>query len=128
MRYYLLLVALALFALPACKTSTGAQVAKKDKPQREYQELADILRLQPSLQVRGQGSNVTVIVRGDKSFSQTSEPLYVLDGVPVGRSYNDVANTVDPRRVASIEVLTGARASLYGTRGANGIILIKMKD
>jgi TonB-dependent SusC/RagA subfamily outer membrane receptor len=62
-----------------------------------------------------------VLVRGYSSLFGSNEPLYVVDGVPV--------NTIDdlsPRLVKSIGVLKGPAAAIYGSRGANGVILIDL--
>ena len=61
-------------------------------------------------------------IRGSTSFQGGTEPLYVLDGVPL--SGEPVVNIKD---IEEIEVLKGSDASMYGTRGANGVILITTK-
>ncbi|WP_242926620.1 SusC/RagA family TonB-linked outer membrane protein [Pontibacter vulgaris] len=83
---------------------------------------------------------VTVRVRGVGSISNSSQPLYVIDGVPMaqvanlntfnggnGTRYNPLAD-LNPNDIASIEVLKDAAASaLYGSRAANGVILVTTK-
>ena len=69
---------------------------------------------------RGEGLNINV--RGISSLSATS-PLYVIDGV-----YGDI-NMVDPADIQSIEVLKDASAAaIYGSRAANGVVLITTKS
>ncbi len=77
------------------------------------------------------GGGVTVRVRGTNSISATSEPLYVIDGVPAfvgSRSANPTANPladINPSDVESIEVLKDASsAAIYGARGANGVVIV----
>ena len=54
------------------------------------------------------------------------EPLIIIDGVPAGATnVIDIINSIPPHLVDYIEVLTGGDAGMYGTRGANGVILIK---
>ena len=84
------------------------------------------------------GGGVSVRIRGTNSISANSEPLYVVDGVPAfvgsldrgggrGHSTNPLAD-MSPNDIASIEVLKDASATaIYGSRGANGVVLITTK-
>lgn len=69
----------------------------------------------------------SIRIRGARSLNSTSEPLFVLDGMPQhngGASLSDLS----PQDIKSIEVLKDAAAtSVYGSRGANGVILIATK-
>ena len=49
------------------------------------------------------------------------EPMFVVDGVPA----NSIDN-IDPQNVKSVEVLKGSAASIYGSRGSSGVILINL--
>lgn len=86
------------------------------------------------------GAKTTLRVRGVASMNASTEPLYVLDGVPIP-SY-DLSNftsmseaggmgfieTLNPADIESITVLKdAASASLYGAKGANGVVLITTK-
>ncbi len=85
------------------------------------------------------GSTPSIRIRGNGSMNATSEPLYVVDGVPVvsgdvGQmsdytySTNNIMNSLNPEDIESISVLKDAAASsLYGSRAANGVILITTK-
>ena len=84
------------------------------------------------------GSSVAVRVRGTSSISSGSQPLYVVDGIPINAgSYsqlgfgNQIANTladINPTDIESIEILKdAAAAAIYGSRGANGVVLITTK-
>ena len=71
------------------------------------------------------GSAASVIIRGVKSLSGSNGPLYVVDGVPVAAG---VFNTLNSNDFESIAVLKDASsAAIYGSRGANGVILITTK-
>ncbi len=71
------------------------------------------------------GTSAQVIIRGVKSISGGTSPLYVLDGVPIA---SGVFNTLNPNDFESITVLKDATAAaLYGSRGANGVIVITTK-
>jgi len=87
------------------------------------------------------GSGTNIIIRGYSSFSQSNQPLFIVDGVPFDSGTNtpdDFVNgnsgssrflDLDPNSIASISVLKGlAAATLYGSQGRNGVILITTKD
>lgn len=57
-----------------------------------------------------------------------NEPLYVVDGLIIGNSYRRVKDIVQAVDVADVDGLSGSEASFYGTRGANGVILITTKQ
>lgn len=65
--------------------------------------------------------NVTIQIRGMNSISASNEPLIVVDGIPYLGSLMDIA----PSDIQSVEILKDASSSaIYGSRGANGILLI----
>ena len=69
------------------------------------------------------GASFTVRIRGTNSISSSSDPLYVVDGYAGA----DI-NAITPTDIASIEVLKDASATaIYGSRGANGVVLITTK-
>ncbi|KMQ66240.1 membrane protein [Chryseobacterium angstadtii] len=71
------------------------------------------------------GSTASVRIRGVGSISASSDPLYVVDGIP----FDGNINSISPNDIESISVLKDATASsLYGSRGANGIIIITTKS
>lgn len=71
------------------------------------------------------GSESTITIRGG-GLSQDAAPLYIIDGFPM-ENFN--LNTLDPRSIASIEVLKDASSiAIYGSRGANGVIIINTKE
>ena len=70
------------------------------------------------------GAAMNVRIRGVRSLTASNEPLYVVDGVPLGGGIQDF----NPSTIASIEVLKDAAATaIYGSRGANGVILVTTK-
>lgn len=89
--------------------------------------MADILSRVPGLSVTGSGRNLSIQVRGRKSFTQSEEPLFVVNGQILGNGFQSV-DFIDPLMVDRISVLKdGASTSEYGHRGANGVILIQLK-
>lgn len=72
------------------------------------------------------GSGVTVRIRGGSSLRGSNAPLVVVDGFPLGDAGN--LKQINPADINSIEVLKDASASsIYGSRGANGVIIITTK-
>lgn len=74
-------------------------------------------------QVSGKpGGGMTVRIRGQASITAGNQPLYVIDGMPIVGDISDI----NPNEIESISVLKDAAAtSLYGSRAANGVILIE---
>lgn len=69
------------------------------------------------------GATISVRVRGGGSITQSNDPLYVVDGFPVGSIDNIAASEIE-----SIDVLKDASSTaIYGARGANGVILVTTK-
>lgn len=70
------------------------------------------------------GGNVSIRIRGTNSINSGNEPLFVIDGFPGAGDLN----SINPSDIASIEILKDASATaIYGSRGANGVILITTK-
>ena len=85
------------------------------------------------------GGSSNVIIRGNTSLTGDNQPLYVIDGVPVDNSnyssgnnsydYGNAASDINPDDIKSMNVLKGAAATaLYGSRAANGAIIITTKS
>lgn len=88
------------------------------------------------------GGGISIQIRGTNSFQGSTEPLYVIDGVPISDSNDDTINfdssspnysnalsSLNPNDIASIEILKDASATaIYGSRGANGVVLITTKS
>lgn len=91
------------------------------------------------IQITSQGGQVgasqNIVIRGNSSFGDNS-PLIVVDGVPIqndngtGSAVNlgSGLNDINPEDIASISVLKGGSAALYGMRAGNGVILITTKS
>ena len=70
------------------------------------------------------GSSATIRVRGYGSINASSDPLYVVDGIP----YDGSLSSINPSDIESMTILKDASAgALYGARGANGVVLITTK-
>ncbi len=72
------------------------------------------------------GADATVQLRGINSINGNTEPLFIMDGVPVNE---DRFRALNPNEIASITVLKDAGATaIYGSRGANGVVVIETKQ
>jgi len=72
------------------------------------------------------GQDMKVVIRGIGSLGAGSEPLYVVDGFPIGTS---IGNIINPADIESITVLKDAASTaIYGARGSNGVVLITTKS
>lgn len=91
----------------------------------------------------GTGSSVSMVIRGAKSLSSDNQPLFVIDGVPIANTLNNISqvgndNRVDfgnsisglnPDDIENVSVLKGpSAAALYGSRAGNGVVLITTKS
>ncbi len=94
-------------------------------------------------QTGGAGSSVSMVIRGATSLSNDNQPLFVIDGVPINNTLNNVSqvgsdNRVDfgnaisslnPEDIANVTILKGpSAAALYGSRAGNGVVLITTKS
>ncbi|WP_339925599.1 TonB-dependent receptor [uncultured Cyclobacterium sp.] len=73
------------------------------------------------------GQNPQVLIRGRRSISASNDPLYVIDGIPQTSATSAIFD-INPQDITSMEVLKDAAATaIYGSRGANGVIIITTK-
>lgn len=71
---------------------------------------------------------LTVRIRGANNWSSDNEPLYVIDNVPITPGPGGALAGLNPYDIESIKVLKDAvSTTMYGARGANGVIIIKTK-
>lgn len=89
------------------------------------------------------GGSSRILIRGANSVNRNNQPLFVVDGIPFdnsgfntvdtqrgagGYDYGNMAQDIDPNDIESISVLKGpTAAAIYGSRAANGVILISTK-
>jgi TonB-dependent SusC/RagA subfamily outer membrane receptor len=103
---------------------TGDALAKSGLARFE-----DLLRLVPGVQVVSSGGgSFTVRIRGTSSVNGGGDPLFLIDGVIVQGNLVDALKDIAPSEIARIDVLRDAGSlAYYGSRGANGVILITRK-
>ena len=85
------------------------------------------------------GGSSRIVIRGANSITGDNQPLFVVDGIPIdnsapsnggfgGYDYGNTAQDIDPNNIESISILKGANAAaLYGSRAANGAVVITTK-
>ncbi|HJT74023.1 MAG TPA: TonB-dependent receptor, partial [Chitinophaga sp.] len=114
----------------ASYTGSVSQIKKEQIQNLQVSSVSKALQGQvPGLQSTspsGQpGSDATIRIRGIGSINASSAPLYVVDGVP----YGGTLSAINPADIESISVLKDASSSaLYGSRGANGVIIITTRQ
>ena len=97
--------------------------------------------VQVTRSANGAGGSSRVIIRGTNSLVGNSQPLYVIDGIPMdnqnprapgsagGIDYGDGISNINPEDIETMSVLKGPNAAaLYGQRGSNGVVLITTKS
>lgn len=112
-------------------TGAVASVNTKELEQRPSPNIIQSLNgMVPGLNIslngtNAEGSSSVTRIRGEKSITASSKPLIILDGAPFDGPWSEI----NPDDVESIEVLKDASsAAIYGSRGANGVILIQTKQ
>ena len=131
------------------KRALGYAVSKVETASIEQRAEGDIGRVltgkASGVQITNQsglsGSGTSIVIRGFNSFSQGNQPLFIVDGVPFSTETNAQGGFVDgnngssrfldidPNNIEEVSVLKGlAAATLYGTQGRNGVILITTKS
>jgi len=126
---------------PAQKVGSYDVVSKENFESTPYSSVDDVLNgrvagLTFSAASGDPGSSNMVIIRGVSSLVGSPNPLYVIDGVVVGKGADNASimeswnplSALDPNSIESVSVLKDASATaLYGSRGANGVIIVKTK-
>lgn len=132
----------AMLALSACAGSTGSTPAAAPAPaaeagsvnandiqSRPSESLEEILRGRVAgvFVTRTNDGGIAMRIRGGSSFQGNEEPLYLLDGVAIEPGPNGGLN-INPYDIESVKVLKDpASLTMYGSRGANGVIVIRTK-
>jgi TonB-linked SusC/RagA family outer membrane protein len=118
-------------------TGSVASVSSSDIQKQPITNLAQALQGSASgvtvLSNSGQpGSNIKVRIRGSNTINASSEPLYIVDGVPLNNNPQANAgvglNNLNVNDIESVEVLKDASSTaIFGSRGANGVVMITTK-
>lgn len=101
-------------------TSVSSLDTEKELSVKSYADMYEYLQGRvPGLQVT---ADKRILIRGINSINLSTDPLILVDGVEI----TDLS-TINPNDVKSVDVLKDASSSIYGVRGANGVILITTK-
>ncbi len=136
-----LVIAVFALTLLGCGTYTGAekekiQAHKKGtRPDNSVSDLednillVDYVRRLPGVMVSGREGNYSVTINGTVgSFTTNPSPLFVLDGVPMGRDINNLNESIPSAEIKHVRVIKdGASLSFYGVQGGNGVIIIETR-
>jgi TonB-dependent SusC/RagA subfamily outer membrane receptor len=103
-------------------TSVGSINGQNTK-YASYQNVYEIIKAEiPGVQVVGK----KIIIRGIGTINASSDPLVLVDGIEMLLNDNNTLDVIDPRLVKSIDILKGSDAAIYGSKAANGVILITL--
>ena len=109
------------YVLDADKLNAVASLNNKDLDFSQYSNMYELI------QGRFAGVQIIdgeVVIRGVNSINSGTGALILLDGTPVD---NSILRTLPPTQVKSINVIKDGSAAIYGSRGANGVVLIESK-
>lgn len=109
----------------AASTVKGEEIAKLQTSSVSRVLEGTVSGVQASAASGQPGTDAEIRIRGIGSINASSAPLYVVDGVP----FDGSVNSINPDDISSMTVLKdAASAALYGSRGANGVIIITTKQ
>ncbi len=74
---------------------------------------------------KGVGSSPNVLIRGVNTWNN-NDPLFIIDGLQTQDS--KIFYSINPKDIKSVSVLKGPSAAIYGSRGANGVIIVRTKS
>jgi TonB-dependent SusC/RagA subfamily outer membrane receptor len=135
--------AAAALVLVAASTACARRTAPTSAPPASQTVTADDVERNPNTPIeqilggkvagltvtRGTDGSLVMRIRGSTSFNGSAEPLYVVDGSPITPGPGGGLTGINPYDIESISVLKDAASlTMYGSRGANGVILIKTKQ
>ena len=114
-------------AAPVERSTVTAEDIERAPGQPIEQQLMNKV---PGVEVsRTATGDIAIRIRGGSSLFGNNEPLYVVDGIAVQPGEDGGLPGVNPYDIASIQVLKDATSTtMYGSRGANGVIVIKTKQ
>lgn len=124
-------------------TDLGGEIVSKVKQQNLMSSMSGKVAGVQIRQSNNFGGSPNMIIRGNSSIFGSNQPLFVVDGVPVGGStfnsveqrdgdvgydYGSALSDINPDDIESMSVLKGAAATaIYGSRGANGVVMVTTK-
>lgn len=118
-------------AAPAADTREQDEVSAEDIARTPSEPIERILMTRfPGVWVaRTPEGGLAIRIRGASSIRSSTDPLYVIDGVPTSPGPNGSLTGIHAQDIDTIQVLKDAASTaMYGVRGANGVIVIKTKQ
>ncbi len=117
---------LLVFALMGCATTNSSSSREEDENNIVLvKDLPNYINTLPRISVQGS----QVYNTSASSISGTTSPLFVLDGIQIGRSLYDVMSLLNENQAVKVEFLKISRATIrYGEEGRNGVILINREQ
>ena len=100
-------------------TSTVGDINGQNKKYGAYHSIFDMIKELPGVQVVDE----KITIRGIATMNSSTDPLILVDGIEISLQG---LQAIVPRLVKSISVLNSSDAAIYGSKGANGVILITM--
>jgi len=128
-----LLTLFSALLLFSCSTATTATKSNDkvsvETSSQHYVSLADYLRRNSNVSVKGTGQDIRLQIRGMNSLTSDTRPYIYINRNPIGREYVKADNAVDPNNIKRIEVISSlAELTIYGQEGHSGIIKIHTKS
>ena len=108
----------------------GTTVTSEDLDQNPSQSIEKMLQghIAGVTITQNAEGGISVQIRGQTTINGQTQPLFIIDGLPIEPGPGGSLVGINPHDIASIEVLKDAASlAFYGVRGANGVILIKTK-
>jgi TonB-dependent SusC/RagA subfamily outer membrane receptor len=106
----------------ADKLNALAQLTRNDMDFSQYSNMYDVIRGRfAGVTIDGNGD---IIIRGQNSINLSSAALIVVDGIPTDKS---ILQSISPSNVESINIIKDGSAAIYGSRGANGVVIIETR-
>lgn len=125
--FTIICVAIVSLSLISCSTSKNGTSTKGDDESSyvEVNQLANHINTLPRLSVRGNNVMNTSV----SSIQKSTSPLFVIDGIQIGRDFGQVLQLLDQNQKVSVEFLTSSRATTrYGEEGRNGVLIINKQN
>ena len=121
-----LVLLMAIVCLAGCSSSKWME-SSIDKSDYPITNITQALEGRAGVLVNSSGmpgSSPSLLIRGISSLNASTEPLYIVDGMP----YDGPLSMLNPYDIESIQILkNSSETSIYGIRGANGVVVIKTK-
>lgn len=124
---YIFQISILIFI--GCSTTNSIDSANTDAQNINYTSLADFLRHNSNVSVKGSEQDIRLQIRGVNSINSDTRPFIYIDRNPVGRDYVKANNSVNPNNIKRVEVISSlADLTRYGQEGHSGIIRIHTKS